>query len=153
MSEFVEPKGINFSSVEDLSATELSEALSKIVGFIQRIDLYKNFEQYADWREHDGLHSHRNSIGFEELRRIVGSPTSLSAAMPGDFDVFIGIAPPDNSWYLRFYLNDEDKEIIARFDVTFSNPIAARFKQEVLNKLDISLKERDAKTYYRSIIQ
>lgn len=153
MSEFVEPQGVNFSSVDDLSATDLSGALFKIVNFIRQLDSYSKFEKYDDWREHDGLHFHRKSISPAELLRIIDSPESLSAAMPGDFYVFIGIAPIDNSWYLRFYLDDKNDETAAHFDITFSKTIAARFKQEVLNKLDIRLKEQDAKTYYRSIIQ
>jgi hypothetical protein len=153
MSGFVAPEGINFSSAEDLSAHDLSEALIKIVDFIQQIDSSKKFESYDDWWEHDGLHFYRNSISPAELLRIVSSPESLSQAMPGDFCVFIGIAPADNSWYLRFYLNDEDDEVTARYDITFSEATAERFKPAVLKPFGLSVNEQDAETYYRSIIE
>lgn len=153
MSQFIEPAGINFSSSEKLSAAELSKILREILNFIQKLDSYNKFERYDDWWEHDGLHFYRNSIGLSDLLRIVSSPSSLSEAMPGDWCVFIGIAPVNTSWYLRFYLDDDSQEdSVARFDVTFPNEIAVRFKLEVLSQFNLKIKEQAAETYYKSII-
>jgi hypothetical protein len=75
--------------------------------------------------------------------------------MSGDFDVFIGIAPDNNSWYLRFYLDwDENNEnLTVRFDVTFTNQIAERFKEEVLSGFTPGMEEQKSEKYYQSIIQ
>lgn len=153
MSEFVIPKGTNFSCVEELSAVDFSKVLLKIIHFIQQLDSYSKFERYDDWWEHDGLHFYRNSISCEDLLKIVSSPESLSEAMPGDWYVFIGIAPIDNLWYLRFYLSDEDEDdLITRFDITFPNELVQRFKSEVLSQLNLEITEQDSEIYYQTII-
>jgi hypothetical protein len=60
--------------------------------------------RYEDWWEHDGMHFRRESIDIHRLFEIVKSPQSSLEAMPGDLDVFVGIGPENNTWYLRFYL-------------------------------------------------
>lgn len=154
MPEFKKTKGINFSCVEEISANDFSIALSKIVKFIKNLASFQKLERYDDWWEHDGLHFYRSSITLQDLFNIVSSPKSLSEAMTGDWYVFIGIAPVNNDWYLRFYLNDEDgeDELVTHFDITFPNEIAERFKVEVLSKLNLEIQEQDAETYYQSII-
>jgi hypothetical protein len=43
--------------------------------------------------------------------------------MSGDEDVFIGVAPGDGTWYLRFYLagDDEGFDLLGRFDITLAH--------------------------------
>lgn len=154
MTDFIRPKGINFSCCEQLSPIDFSTALTKIANFIKEINTYDKLERYDDWWEHDGLHFHRNSISLEDFFKIVSSPRLLSEAMSSDWYVFIGIAPTNNNWYLRFYLNDEDGEedLVTHFDITFPKEIAERFKAEVLSKLSLQIKEQNAETYYQTII-
>jgi hypothetical protein len=154
MVEFVRPNGINFSCLDEVPAVELSKALCMTASFIQQIEPYTKLERYNDWWEHDGLHFHRETISPEKLFEIVNSPKSLLESMPGDFEVFVGIAPQDNSWYLRFYLDwdEDDTNLVGRFDITFSKTLAESFKGEVLSRLNIKIKEQDSESYYKSIL-
>lgn len=153
MSEFTKPEGINFSCAQEISAVELSKVLCRIVSFVQWLEPYIKLERYDDWWEHDGLHFYRNSISFDALFKLVNSPKSLLDEMPGDFQVFVGIAPENHSWYLRFYLDwdETDENLIGRFDVTFPREISDKFRKEVLNNFDLNIAEQDAEKYYQSI--
>ncbi|HTC95650.1 MAG TPA: hypothetical protein VK699_19560 [Terriglobales bacterium] len=73
--------------------------------------------------------------------------------MTTDDNVFIGIAPNDNSWYLRFYLNwdEEGFNLIGRFDITLPAELAERFRKDMTEPQAIELTEEDAQTYYESI--
>jgi hypothetical protein len=97
VTQFVKPSGINFSCGENLPAAALSKALCKTASFIQQINPYAKLERYDDWWEHDGLHFHRETIVVEKLFDIVRTPKSVLKGMPGDHEVFIGIAAEDNS--------------------------------------------------------
>ena len=154
MSKFIKPKGINFSSTEDLSAIELSKVLCRTASFIQNLEPYTELERYDDWWEHDGLHFHRGKITFDELFKIINSPKNLLEGMSGDFDVFIGIAPKNNSWYLRFYLDWDTNEenLVGRFDITFPNELANNFDEEVLKQFDLEMKKQNVEDYYQSIM-
>jgi hypothetical protein len=154
MANFTEAKGINFSCPDDLPATELSRALCKTASFIQQINPYDNLYRYDDWWEHDGLHFYREAINVEKLFDLVNSPKSLLEAMQGDFNVFNGIAPKDNSWYLRFYLewDESDSNLVGRFDITFSKSLAEQYKNEVLSSLNLNMQERESENYYQSIL-
>jgi hypothetical protein len=154
VTKLEKPSGINFSCGENLSAVTLSTALCKTASFIQEINPYSELERYEDWWEHDGLHFHRESIKVERLFDIVHSPKSLLEGMPGDDEVFVGVAPDDNSWYLRFHLDwDEDEaNLVGRFDVTFPTELAEQYKNVVLSELKIQMREQDAEGYYQSII-
>jgi hypothetical protein len=153
MTQFTKPKGINFSCSEALPAAALSRALCKTASFIQQLDPYARLERYDDWWEHDGLHFHRESVNVEKLFDIARSPKSLLEAMPGDHDVFIGIAPKDNAWYLRFYLDWEENEIniVGRFDITLPPALASKYKDEVIDELNLKMEEKDSEKYYQSI--
>lgn len=154
MSEFILPKGINFSCENDMPAIELSKLLCKTASFIQQISPYEKLERYDDWFEHDGLHFHRKSINFDEFFRIVNSPKSLLEEIPRDDSVFIGIAPANNTWYLRFYLDwDENEEnLFGRFDVTFPKATAENYEFEVLRQSNAEMKKQIAESYYQFII-
>jgi hypothetical protein len=153
MSLFIKPKGVNFSCTKELPAVKLSKILCRTTSFIQQLEPYAKLERYDDWWEHDGLHFYRKSIKIEELFTIVNSPKSLLESMPGDFDVSIGLAPENQSWYLRFYLDwdEDDNNLVGRFDVTFSSEIAKNFKAEVLSKFDFEMVEQDSESYYQTI--
>lgn len=154
MKKFTTPKGINFSHKEDTSAANLVNALCKTVSFLQAIEPYIKFERYDDWWEHDGLHFWKDTINFNDLFSIVNSPMSLLKSMPGDFDVFIGVAPQDNSWYLRFYLDwdDDGFNMIGRFDITLPRKLSETYREEVLKDLSVNIEEKDSDSYYNSII-
>ena len=154
MSKLVKPDGVNFSCAEDVPADKLSNILRETVSFIRQIEPSAKLERYDDWWEHDGLHFHRGSIKIEELSGIVDSPKLLFEAMPGDFEVFVGIAPENNSWYLRFYLDSDenDENLIGRFDITFAGATAEIFQKEILERFDLEMRKRDAQIYYQSII-
>jgi hypothetical protein len=153
MTSFTTPIGINFRSPDDLPASELAKQLCRIVCFLQNIEPYVKLQKYDDWWEHDGLHFHRVAIDFEGLFGIVGSPRKLLEAMPGDEDVCIGVAPHNNSWYLRFYLgwDEEGINLQGKFDITVAEKLVERFRNEVARQAGIELKEQDAEAYYRSI--
>jgi len=76
------------------------------------------------------------------------------SSMQGDEYVYVGIAPPDTSWYLRFYVNwdDADEEIEGRFDITLREDDAKQFRESVVTEFDFSLLEQTAADYYKSII-
>ncbi len=150
MSKFVKPKGINFSCFEEIPIQELSENLLQIISFLTQIHPKLELNRYEDWWEHDGLHFYRGKVDFDELQRTVTSDRLLQEFKLGDFDVFIGIAPKNNSWYLRFYLDNEEN--LGRFDITLSDEIAEDFEKEILNKLTLEMKKQSAVTYYKSMI-
>jgi hypothetical protein len=150
---FHEPQGINFSSKE-ITAHELAWALCRTVSFLQFLEPHGvPLQKYHDWWEHDGLHFQKGSINFHELFRIVESPQSLLEAMPGDDNVFIGIAPDPNIWYLRFYLywDEGGFDLLGRFDITLPTESAPQFKQRVLDSLDMQMQQQDAATFYNKI--
>ena len=148
---FNAPQGINFSS-KVLSAPDLSRALCRTVSFVQDIQPYGvELQRYDDWWEHDGLHFPKGAISLHELFEIVKSPQSLLAAVPDDDFVFVGVAPDSQLWYLRFCLawDDTGFELNGRFDITLPTDLAARFKQRVLDAVD--MEEQNAQAYYNSI--
>ncbi len=148
---FNAPQGINFSS-KVLSAPELARALCHAASFVQNTESHGvQLQKYEDWWEHDGLHFHKGTISVHELFEIVKSPQALLAAMQGDDDVFIGVAPDSQLWYLRFYLSwdDEGFELNGRFDITLPADLAPSFKQRVLDS--VNMEEQNAETYYNKI--
>ncbi len=73
--------------------------------------------------------------------------------MTGDDNVYIGFAPTDSSWYLRFLLDwdEEGFELIGKFDVTLQKELTERFKNEVTRDLSVNLEEEDAETYFHPV--
>ena len=84
---FVPPKGTNFRLTEAVPIAELCGILGKVVDFVQRHCQSRNLERFDDWWQHDGLHFESGLVSFSELREIIGDPSSLHNAMPGDFEV------------------------------------------------------------------
>jgi hypothetical protein len=153
MTQFIRPEGINFSCSDDLSAPVLSQALCRTVSFLQSLNPYQKLHKYEDWWEHDSLHFYRESVNFDTLFNIINSPRSLLYSMPGDEGVFIGVAPDDSSWYLRFYLawDDEGFNLLGRFDITVPPALTQRYMKEVVERVNIGMKQQDAGAYYKSI--
>ena len=123
------------------------------MSFLQSLNPYVKLHKYEDWWEHDGLHFYREEVNFDRLFNIINSPRSLLESMPGDEDVFLGIAPDDDSWYVRFYLawDDEGFDLLGRFDITVPQALAERYIKEVVGGLDIGMAQQDAEAYYKSI--
>ncbi len=154
--DFIMPQGINLHSDDELLPDFLSNVLVETVGFLQSIEAQgANLHKYADWWEHDGLHFGDGYIDFATLLLIVQSPSALLKAMPRGFGVFIGIAPLDFSWYLRFYIDAEARngeEVFGRFDLTLREELMERYKAEVVRPLGMEMQEQEAGKYYQSII-
>lgn len=133
------PIGTNYSCKGDSKIERLTEALKKIVCFLQKLENNENLVRYDDWWEHDGLYFKKGIISFSKLLSIIDTPKSLCEHMPGDFDVFIGISNRKCSWYLRFYVDwdENDENLEGRFDITVSKGIIDNFENEVINKIDM----------------
>ena len=151
MSQFVKPRGVCFLFEGEISAPALSRTLCRIVNFLQDTGPYAKLQHYEDWWEHDGLHFHRGSIDFNALYGMVGSPRNLLAATPADEFVCVGVAPEDNSWYLRFRAewDDEGFNLSGSCAVILPASLAERFRKEVLATLDARAEEKDSESYYR----
>lgn len=153
MSNFVKPQGINFSSPQ-LTAKDLSIALCRIVSFIQNQELYDvDLKKYEDWWEHDGMHFYKRTIDFHDLFRCIDSSRALLEAMPGENNVFVGIAPQSNNWYLRFYLewDEEGHNLIGRFDITLPSNLAEHFRKALFTS-NLLLVEEDATVFYQHLL-
>ena len=150
-----EISGINFSIVGEISAPDLSELLCKTTNFLQKVSPDEKLEQYEDWLEHDGLNFHKKSIDFEELSGIIQTPKTIYDAIPEDFNVFIGIAPQNKFWYLRFHLGcDENIEnAVGRMDITLDENSAKLFEAEIINQTNFSFNRRNAREFYNSIMR
>jgi len=154
MADFQVPDGSNFATSDDIPAAELSKILRNVSAFLQSISPYGKLERYDDWWEHDGLHFYRSALSFEELFEIIHSPRSLLESMPGDFYVFVGVYSKQIPFYLRIHVdwNDDETEIVGRFDVTVPNELAARFRNDVASVSGTEFSERPSPEYYRSIM-
>jgi hypothetical protein len=154
MSHFVKPQGVAFLFGDELPASVLSNVLCKITNFIQNITPYTKLHRYDDWWEHDGLHFHRRLIYFGDLYEMLNSPKNLLESTPDDFAVFVGIAPEDNTWYLRYRVewNDEESHLIGSCSIVLPQSLMERFKAEVLQQLDIKAEEKDSELFYQETI-
>lgn len=85
---------------------------------------------------------------------MIETPRALTWSIKGDEYVYVGIAPPDTAWYLRFYVNwdEAEEEIEGRFDITLPEEDAKRFRESVVSEFDFSLLEQSAADYYKRII-
>lgn len=150
MSDFVKPKGVCFIFGDELPAHVLSNVLCKIAKFLQSIAPYEKLHKYNDWWEHDGLHFHRSLIDFDTLYQMINSPKNLLESTPEDFAVFVGVAPDDNVWYLRYRVewDDDESNLIGSCAVILSQPSAEKFRTEVLQSLETQAAEKDSELFY-----
>ena len=156
MLSLPKPMRINFHSVGELPAAELSTSLCRIASYLQDVDPYAKIRKHQDWREH-GVSGHpfhfEKPISFHDLFEMVGSPKHLLWAASDDERVFVGVAPDDNSWYLRFRMewNEEGFSLIGEFDITLPKEMAEQFRKTVSGNLPAALEEQDAETYFALI--
>jgi hypothetical protein len=142
--------GVNFAFGEALPAASLARILCRIAGFIQDVEPYgTTLRRYDDWREHDGPHFARGDMAPHDLFAMVESPRALLQAMPGDENVFVGVAPLDGRWYLRMYLawDDSGYTLAGRCDITVPESMAGRFRSEVVAQVETSPIEQTATSW------
>jgi len=151
-ANFSRPKGTNFSSADEVPSVSLARSLCRIASFLQDLYPHIKLQRYWDLWEEDGEHYYKEQTDFHGLFEIVESPRNLMYALM-DGNVFVGIAPHDNSWYLRFQMDwdDDGFQLVGRFDITLPTEIVDRFRNEAANDLPVELEEQDADVYYRSI--
>lgn len=139
------PAGVNFAFGPDVPASALAAALCRTAAFLQNLEPHgSHLHRYRDWWEHDGLHFYDRLATFHDLFADVAAPRSLLASMPGDDDVFVGYAPEDGRWYLRFCLewDDTGQNLIGRFDVTVPYDLADAFRRDVAQVAGLPWVER-----------
>jgi hypothetical protein len=154
MSQFLKPLGVCFLFDGELPAPILSNILCRIVNFLQDVAPYTKLQHYEDWWEHDDLHFHRGALDFNVLYSLISSPRNLLAATPADDYVFVGVAPADNSWYLRFRVvwDDEGFNLAGSCAIVLPLSLVEQFRKEVLLNLSTKAEEKDAALYYREVI-
>jgi hypothetical protein len=147
---------INFHSVGELPAAELSKSLCRVASFLQEIDPYSKIRKHLDLREH-GVSgwpfTEWKAITFHELFESVGSPRKLLWTTCDDDGVFVGVAPGDSAWYLRFRLewDEEGFRLVGKFDITLPKEMAEQFRKTVSETLPATLEEQDADAYFAPI--
>ena len=95
-ANFSRPKGTNFSSPDEVPSVSLARSLCRIASFLQDLYPYIKLQRYWDLWEEDGEHYYKEQTDFHGLFEIVESPRNLMYALM-DGNVFVGIAPHDNS--------------------------------------------------------
>jgi hypothetical protein len=147
--------GVNFSPAERLPADVLCAALAATVSFLQRSGAPAHLRRFDDWLQHDELMFEHGDITLPELFRMIETPRALLAAMPGDFQVRIGVAPTEGPWYMRFILDWDDTEthLEGDFDVTLPPALAAQYRQDVVPALPFAVVEEDAEGYFERIVK
>lgn len=154
MSDFVKPEGVCFLFGDDLPAPILSGVLCKITNFLQNVAPYAKLHRYDDWWEHDGLHFQRSLIDFDALYQMINSPKNLLESTSDDFAVFVGVAPDDNAWYLRYRVewDDDESNLIGSCAVILPQHLAEKFRTEVLQRLEIQATEKDSELFYQETV-
>jgi hypothetical protein len=150
------PDGINFRTASDLPLVGLSQCLCQVASFLQRIVGHAPLRRFDDWLEHDGLQFQveRAPLDVHGLFGLVGSAQSLDEATPSDEYVYVGVAPLDVGWYLRFRADWDGAgdSLVGQFDITLPHDLAMRFRVEVVADLRCSITEESAATYYKRIV-
>jgi hypothetical protein len=155
MSEFTKPGGICFEFGDEAPAEALSSFLCRVAGFLQEVDPFAKLKRYDDWWEHDGLHFYRKQIDFDAVFEMVNSPKHLLESTPDDEFVFVGIAPENSSWYLRYRVewNYDETSLVGRAAIILPSHCASRFREMNLSDVASYLSERDAHSFYPETIE
>jgi hypothetical protein len=153
MREFAKPQGVCFL-FDELPASVLSNVLCKIANFLQDVAPYAKLHRYDDWWEHDGLHFHRSLIDFDALYQIINSPKNLLESTPEDFAVFVGVAPEENAWYLRYRVewDDEETNLVGSCAIILPLSLIEKFRVEVLQNLETKAEEKDSELFYQEVV-
>jgi hypothetical protein len=153
---FSPPLGVTFYTTDDVPVTVLSATLRRVVAFLQnqRLSPQVPVTVYHDWWEHDGLHFEKGHATFHDLFTMVETARAIFEATPDEDEVFIGIAPNDGCWYLRFRAqwNADNQSIIGWFAVTVPSELADAFRTEVVTSSQCCLAEESSEDYYRRVM-
>jgi hypothetical protein len=153
---FSPPDGVTFHTDEELAVADLCTLLRRVAVFLQSSQVSSpNLRLYHDWWQHDGLHFDRCAITFRDLFAMIETPRAIFEATPDDHEVFVGIAPEDTGWYLRFRAewDADDRTIVGSFAVTVPFETASAFTAEVAAPSQHRLVEETAARYYERVIR
>lgn len=146
------PDGANLSVVDTHDLQALCDALTGILCFLRDLPTSDPLLRYDDWLEHDGLLFPRGRVTFSALLELVRSPRGLLEATPEDHAVRVGIAPRDQSWYLRFRadLDSGGGSPEGSFDVTLPSP-HDEYAAGRIATCSLKANRDSAREYYRRI--
>jgi hypothetical protein len=150
---FSPPQGVTFYTEGEVAVTELCVFLRRVAVFLQGLQVSSPpLRLYHDWWEHDGLHFERRVITFHDLFAMVETPRAIFEATPDDNEVFVGVAPEDTRWYLRFRAewDGHDRSIIGALAITVPSELAAGFRTEIASKHRLA--EEAAESYYKRVM-
>lgn len=153
ITEFRPPEGTTFYTCGLFPISTVSRDLCKVAAFMQQLAPYATLIRYEDWWEHDGLHFERERLDFHGLFHLVGTARDLLAATPHDDQVYVGIAPKDRSWYLRFCgaWDDKGEKLLGEFSLTLPDVTAARFRSDVVGQLECAMKQENSRSHFQNI--
>jgi hypothetical protein len=144
------PKGTVYAGTGPVRL--VAKDLLFIAAFLQELSMFGSptLLRYNDWWEHDGCHFKQGKTDLHELFAMLQTPRRLFEAMPGDDDVFIGLGPEDESWYLRFYADwdTKDEEIVATYAIALLEGSSQQFREKTLPKLICSVETLDTEAYF-----
>jgi hypothetical protein len=85
---------------------------------------------------------------------MVETPCAIFDATPDEHAVFVGVAPEDTQWYLRFRAewDDDEKNIVGRFAVVLPPESAAAFTKKVASSAESPFVESSSQTYYKNVM-
>jgi hypothetical protein len=149
---FSPPQGITFRTEDEIAVNDLCAVLRRIARFLQGLQLSSSpLRLYHDWWEHDGLHFDRGVITFHDLFAMVEMPRAIFEATPDEDEVFVGVAPEDAHWYLRFRAgwSGDNRSIGGKFAITIPSELAADFRAEIA--AERRLVEESAESYYKRV--
>lgn len=153
---FSPPNGIAFHTVEEVEASDLCAVLRDVVAFLDTLQPQRRkLRLHDDWWQHDGLHFERGTIEFRDLVAMIETPSAMLEATPDDAEVFVGIAPGDARWYLRFRteLDADDEHITGRMALILPAESAHAFATAISGLPDRTLVQEAAESYYAKTIQ
>ena len=151
---FSPPQGVTFHTEDEIAVNDLCMLLRQTAVFLQGLQLSSpTLCLYHDWWQHDGLHFEHGTVTFHDLFTMVATPRSIFESTPADHEVFVGVAPEDASWYLRFRAEwDADGQTIAgSFAVTVPPDSALAFAAAVA-VFEHGLVQESADKYYERVI-
>ena len=152
---FSPPSGVTFHTTEDIPVAVLSAILRRAASFLQASQLSSPpLRLYHDWWQHDGLHFEKQRITFHDFFGMVETPRAIFEATPDGHEVFVGVAPEQSGWYLRFRAEwDADGQgIVGGFGITVPSDLAAAFRKDIASSFEHQLVEEPSESYYRSVM-
>lgn len=149
--EFVRTQGFCFFTEDEIDVITISLTLRDAARFFQATDPNAKLYRYDDWWEHDGFHSEHGSLDFSDLLALLSTPRTLLESTPDEHAVFVGIAPEDSRWYMRYRIdwNDEETGLTGRFAVILNPMDAVAFRK--IESIS-SLAELASDIYYSKVI-